>query len=76
MVCAYDFHTRHVNVDRRLSNLRVDRYTLFRTTKRSVTRDDTLAYRLAWQISIPVSLFSRDRKVRCKRAQAHVPLKD
>lgn len=36
----------------------------------------TLAYRLAWQISIPVSLFSRDRKVRCKRAQAHVPLKD
>lgn len=36
----------------------------------------TLAYRLAWQINIPVSLFSRDRKVRCKRAQAHVPLKD
>lgn len=38
---ACDFHTRRVNVNRRLSNLRVDRYTSFRTTKRSVTRDDT-----------------------------------
>lgn len=36
----------------------------------------TLAYRRAWRISIPVSLFSRDCKVRCIRAQAHVPLKD
>jgi len=38
---ACDFHTRHVNVIRCLSNLRVDKYTPFRTTKRSVTRDDT-----------------------------------
>jgi len=73
-----DFHTWHVNGNRRLSIIfgLTSTHCFVQLNGQWRVTIPTLTYRLAWRISIPVSLFSRDRKVRCKRAQAHVSLKD